>query len=104
MEEEITAFVRTFINWVWTLKGKSNRNCFTQWLFLQHNLAIFGNNCHPFIRDAVLMDFINSELGSMIIADKDATGIDMPKTYFSRGIPRGLGIPNDNEYWKMKIH
>ena len=62
MEKEITAFGRTFINWSWTLKGKSNSNCFTQWVFLQHNLAIFGNNCHPSIRDVILMEFNESEL------------------------------------------
>ena len=63
MVKEITTFGRTFINWSWTLKGKSNRNCFTQWIFFQYNLAIFGINFHPSIRDAILMDFNESELG-----------------------------------------
>lgn len=95
-EEEIAARGRAFINWLWTRK-ENEIAIVSHGGFLRHTLALFGNDCHPSIRDAIHKDFTNCELRSMVIADRSAIGTDLPTTDYPGGIPRGPDIPSDYE-------
>jgi len=102
-EEEITARGRAFINWLWT-RNENQIAIVSHGGFLRHTLALFGNDCHPSIRDAIQKDFTNCELRSMVIADRSAIGTDLPTTDFPGGIPRGPDIPSDREDLENEKH
>ncbi|XXG56745.1 hypothetical protein AAC387_Pa03g4079 [Persea americana] len=92
--EEVGARGMKFIEWLWTRKEKEIA-VVTHSGFLFHTLKLFGNDCHPLIKEEISKHFANCELRSMVLADKSMIGSDTSTTNYPGKIPRGPDVPSD---------
>ncbi|GLJ30051.1 hypothetical protein SUGI_0594280 [Cryptomeria japonica] len=95
-EYEIAARGRAFLNWLLTRKEKEIA-IVTHSGLLIHTLALFGKDCHPFIRNEIHKPFANCELRSFVISDRSAIGTSVPVTDFPGCVPTGPDAPSDND-------
>ncbi|XP_039139132.1 phosphoglycerate mutase-like protein 1 isoform X2 [Dioscorea cayenensis subsp. rotundata] len=84
-----------FINWLWTRPEKEIA-IVTHSAFLECTLQMFGNDCHPSIKNEINKHFANCELRSMVLVDTNMLAmVDTSSSNYPGQKPHGLGLPSD---------
>ncbi|KAM0932197.1 putative histidine phosphatase superfamily, clade-1 [Dioscorea sansibarensis] len=92
--EAVAARGVKFINWLWTRQEKEIA-IVTHSGFLYHTLRMFGNDCHPSIKNEISKHFANCELRSMVLVDRSMQGMDTSISNYPGKYPQGLDLPSD---------
>ncbi|KAL2537196.1 Phosphoglycerate mutase-like protein 1 [Forsythia ovata] len=93
-KEELAARGMKFMIWLLSRKEKEIA-VVTHSGFLYHTLAVFGNDCHPLVKQEISKHFANCELRSLVIVDRSMMGLDFPETNYPGNIPSGRDLPSD---------
>ncbi|KAJ0970508.1 hypothetical protein J5N97_023385 [Dioscorea zingiberensis] len=92
--EAVAARGVNFLNWLWTRQEREIA-IVTHSGFLYHTLQMFGNDCHPSIKNEISKHFANCELRSMVLVDRSMQGTDSSTSNYPGKNPRGLDLPSD---------
>ncbi|XP_057867486.1 phosphoglycerate mutase-like protein [Cryptomeria japonica] len=95
-DNEVAARGRAFINWLLTRKEKEIA-IVSHSAFFIYALALFGEDCHPLVRNEIRKPFANCELRSFVVSDRSAIGTSVPVTNFSGHIPPVPDVPNHDD-------
>ncbi|KAL2511995.1 Phosphoglycerate mutase-like protein 1 [Abeliophyllum distichum] len=93
-KEELAARGMEFMIWLLSRKEKEIA-VVTHSGFLYHTLAVFGNDCHPLVKQEISKHFANCELRSLVIVDRSMNRLDFPETNYPGNIPSGRDLPSD---------
>ncbi|XP_048492424.1 phosphoglycerate mutase-like protein 1 isoform X2 [Beta vulgaris subsp. vulgaris] len=91
---EVAARGINFMNWLLTREEKEIA-VVTHSGFLFHTLSLYGNDCHPLIKEEMCKRFKNCEVRSLVLTDRNMTGSDASITNYPGKIPDGPDLPSD---------
>ncbi|KAM0932198.1 putative histidine phosphatase superfamily, clade-1 [Dioscorea sansibarensis] len=93
--EALAARGLRFINWLWTRQEKEIA-IVTHSAFLECTLQMYGNDCHPSIKNEISKHFANCELRSMVLVDRNMQAmVDTSSSNYPGQKPQGLDLPSD---------
>ncbi|KAL4179949.1 hypothetical protein AMTRI_Chr13g89760 [Amborella trichopoda] len=92
--KEVATRGKKFLDWLWTRPEKEIA-VVTHSGYLVHTLDLFGNDCHPSIKEEITKPFANCELRSMVIVDKGMIGSNISTDDFPGKKPPGVDVPSD---------